>query len=411
MKNALMAAVVLVVVVACPPATVLGQETAGETWVSLSGSGLFSLPDTATLAPKHLNLDLAVDNQDRDPMRLDVVDLSTAWTLGLGRRAETYGHVVLSRAVSISPRQSFFPPPVDVVVPEGSAVPSRPYYPLYAPFPYVGRSGSSQIGRFVPGDAVFGGKFRLLAPAGARPGLALNGEIKLPMTKSLSSLQSGSGTGGTDETLRVTAEWRTRRDALVTSVGFTHVGQPPLGDRLIVFRPGGEGRTTDLPLDLANRVGLGLGVRHVLDPRAALVAEVTKTLAVGARTPAFEAAGPLDLTAGAQLRWGRFHLTMAFRYHANSVPALGTEPSPFGGLADMTAVSEPALRSYLEAIGAASALPQLRTRSEIAVAYPVDGPPLPAGAAILPPMYTVRSHGRTAYLFVWGWSFGTARKR
>src|SRR5262245_29700229 len=194
-----------------PPA--VGAAAAGSgtdampAWVSLAGSGLFAVPDTATLEPKRFNLDGSVDNQDRDPFRLDLVDLAVAWTYGIGRRAETYGHAVLSRAVSVSPRQDLFPPPVDVIVPDGVPMPARPYYGLYAPFPYVGRTGTSQIHEFVPGDLVIGGKVRVLDAEGARPALAVSGELKIPLTKSRENLESGAGTAAWDETVRVTAEW------------------------------------------------------------------------------------------------------------------------------------------------------------------------------------------------------------
>jgi hypothetical protein len=377
-------------------------------WVSLSGSGLFALPDTATLAPKRFNLDGSADNQDRDPFRLDLVDLGVAWTYGIGRRAETYGHAVLSRAVSVSPRQDLVPPPVDVVVPAGVPMPARPYYGLYAPFPYVGRKGTSQINEFVPGDLVVGGKVRLLDADGARPALAVSGELKVPLTKSRENLESGAGTAAWDETVRVTAEWRTRRQSFVGSVGFTHVGQPPFGDRQIVFRPGDGGDVTDLPLELSDRLLLGVGVRHVLARSAALVAELTKTAAVGPRTAAFEEPGPLDVAVGAQLRWGRFHFTLALRHHLNSVPENGTRPSPFGGFADMTGVSRSDLQAYLQAIGAGGIAGDVRD-GQIALALPPGAPPLPAGAQILPPAYTVTAHGGIAYLFVWGWSFGGRR--
>jgi hypothetical protein len=394
-----------------PSPAVAGTPAAGSTvdampaWVSLSGSGLFAVPDTATLEPKRFNLDGTVDNQDRDPFRLDLVDVAVAWTYGIGRRAETYGHAVLSRAVSVSPRQDLFPPPVDVIVPEGVPMPARPYYPLYAPFPYVGRKGTSQINEFVPGDLVIGGKLRVLEAEGARPALAVSGELKVPLTKSRSNLESGAGTGAWDETLRVTAEWRTRRQSFVGSVGFTHVGQPAYGDRQIVFRSGDGGDLADLPLELSDRVLLGVGVRHVLARSAALVAELTKTAAVGARTAAFEEAGPLDVAVGAQLRKGRFHFTLALRHHLNSVPEHGTRPSPFGGFADMTNVSRSDLQAYLQSIGAGGVAGDVRD-GQIALALPPGAPPLPAGAQILPPAYTVTAHGGIAYLFVWGWTFG-----
>jgi hypothetical protein len=396
-----------------PGAAVPAQREAAPaatapTWVSTSGSGLLSLPDVATLAKKHLDLGISFDNQDRDPLRLDVVDYSITWDYGLASNAETYGHVVVSRAVIVAERPTMFPPPVDVIVPSGALTPARPYYLLYAPFPYVNRTGSSQFSRFVPGDAVFGGKLRFAKPSGWRPGLAASLELKLPMTRELAKLQSGAGTGGFDQTFRLTAEWRSRRQSLVASAAVTHVGKPPFGDCVIVATP--EGATpTAMPILLASRLQLGLGFRHVLKPSVALVAELTKVAPFGEHSVAFEAPGPLDLSAGAQLRWRGLHLTLGVRYHANSIASFGTHPNPFGGMTDLTGVEPGARDAYLTAIGAGPSIPYIRDRSQIAVFTPANGPPLPEGALVLPPIYTVRSHDRIASLLVLGWSFGRKR--
>ncbi len=384
--------------------------TTEQTWVSSSGSGLLSLPDTSTLAKKHLDLSVISDNQDRDPLRLDVVDYSVAWNYGIRSGVETYGHVVVSRAVIVASRPSLFPPPVDIILPQGTPVPRRPYYLLYAPFPYVNRTGSSQFSKLVPGDAVLGGKVRLLRQKEKRPALAASFEMKLPMTQALSSLQSGAGTGGVDLTTRLTAERRTRRRSLVASAAFTYVGRPAFGDQLIRLQSGGQEQRTEMPLRLASRLNLGLGFREVLKPSVALVAELTKAVAVGGRTVAYEAAGPLDLTAGGQLRWHRLYLTLGLRYHVNSVPGFETYPSPLAGMADLTSVAPQDRDAYLSAIGAGAAVPYIRDRAQIAVVIPAGGPLLPKGARILPSDFTVRSHDRIATLLVCGWSFGRARK-
>jgi hypothetical protein len=379
--------------------------TSEESWVSASGSGFLSLPDATTLAKKHLDVGISFDNQDRDPLRLDVVDYAITWNYGVRSDVETYGHIVVSRAVIVADRPSLFPPPVDIIVPEGTPVPRPPYYPLYAPLPYVNRTGGSQLSRFVPGDAVFGGKVRLLKQQEWRPGLAASLELKLPMTRKLASLQSGAGTGGFDETLRLTAEWRRPRQSFVASVGLTLVGQPPFGDRVIVFPPKGDANRTEMPVHLTSRVLLGLGFRHVLRQSVALVAEITKVGALGG-TDAFEASGPLDIAAGGQFRWHRLHLTLGVRYHANSVPPFRTDPSPFGGMLDLTSVAQGARNAYLTAIGAGAAVPYVRDRSQIAAFVPADGPQIPEGARFLPSVYSVRSHDRIASMLVLGWSFG-----
>ena len=380
-------------------------------WVSLSGSGLITLPGTSTLERGRFNAGFTVDNQDRDPLKLDVVDLSLAWVAGLRPGLETYGHAVVSRAVAASPRTALFPSPIDVLVPRGLPVPQRPYYPQYTPIPYVNRTGRSQVGQFLPGDAVLGLKKTLREPAGRVPGLAASAEIKIPLAWGLADLQAGAGTGAIDERARITAQWGGGSRSVVASVAYTHRGTPSWGDRVIVFDPSGSVDVKDLPMRLPNEIGFGLGFRQIVTSRVALVAEVVKAAEVGGRTRAIRGPGPLDIAAGAQVRWRRIAVTGGLRYHANSVPRMTRYASPLGGLADLSQVGDADLMAYLTAIGASGAVPFLRHRGQSALQIPDGGPPLPDGARILPADLFVRAHDQVGYMLVWGWTFGSVKGR
>jgi hypothetical protein len=87
-----------------------------EAWASLTGTGLLSLPDTRTLGAGRFSLGTTLDNHDRDPTRLDALDLSVAWTYGIKSRLETYGHAVVSRAVAVADRPTLLPPPVELML-------------------------------------------------------------------------------------------------------------------------------------------------------------------------------------------------------------------------------------------------------------------------------------------------------
>ena len=380
-------------------------------WISLSGSGLITLPGTSTLERGRFNAGFTVDNQDRDPLKLDVVDVSLAWVAGLRPGLETYGHAVVSRAVAVSPRSTLFPSPIDIVVPRGRPVPQRPYYPQYTPIPYVNRTGRSQVGQFLPGDAVLGLKRTLRAPGGRVPGLAASAEIKLPLAWGLADLQGGAGTGAVDERARMTAQWGGGSRSVVASVAYTHRGTPSWGDRVIVFDPAGSVDVQDLPMRLPDEMGFGLGLREAVTPRVALVAEVTKAAEVGGRTHAFREPGPLDVVAGAQVRWRGAAITGGLRYHANSVPRMTRYASPLGGLADLSQVGDADLMPYLSAIGASGAVPFLRHRGQSALQIPDGGPPLPDGARILPADLTIRAHDQVGYMLVCGWTFGSVKRR
>jgi hypothetical protein len=374
-------------------------------WPSLTGSGLISLPDTSTLPRGRVDVSFGVDNRDRDPLKMDVVDLDAVLTVGVAPRLEAYGHVVMARAVTVSPRGALFPSPIDLIVPEGPPVPQRPYYPIYSAIPYVSRRGTSQVGQFNLGEAAIGLKHTLWTPRGARPGVALSGEVKFPLTRSLSDLQSGSGTGGIDERVRVTSEWGGRRRSFVASASYTHVGTGAWGDRLIVYRPSREATATDQPLVLPGNLGFGVGFREVLAPRIALVFETTKLVEVGGRTPAFRVPGPLDVTVGAQLRWRSIGLMACLRYHANSVSESDYD-WPLAGFADLGNVSGEDLVAYLQSIGASSVLAHLRRGSQTALALPDGAPPLPPEGRVLPRGFTVAPHGNKAYVFLLTWTLG-----
>ena len=137
---------------------------------------------------------------------------------------------------------------------------------------------------------VLGLKLRLAEAAAGRPALAVGGEVKLPLSRDVADLQSGAGTGGVDATARLTAQWRPGRYDVLASAAYTRTGGPPLGDRLIVAGAGADPGVEDLPLVLADRVDLGVGVRRALGRRMAAVVEITTALDVGARTATVDAA-------------------------------------------------------------------------------------------------------------------------
>jgi hypothetical protein len=379
---------------------------AGAEWASLAGSGLLTLPDTATLPAGRPRLVVFLDNRDRDPIQLDQIDFSLGLSLGVSASAEAYGQLVLSRAVAIGDRLALFPPPLDLLLPEGVRPPPRPYSPLHAPIPYVNRLGSGQLRRFVPGDAVLGAKLRFRGAGGAWPALAASAELKLPLAKDVAKLQSGAGTGGLDVLGRLTAEWHASPWQLVAAASFQRVGAPRLGDRLITYRASGEVAVADQPLRLPDRIEAGLGARRALKPSLALVAELVKAAEVGDRTPVMPAPGPLDALVGAQLRRGRAQLTLAARYHLNSIDP-GSASWSLGGLADVSRVSDADLEAYLQSIGAGAAFPYFRERSQRALVYPPGGPPLPPGTLLLPAEYALKPHGRLGFMILFAWTLGT----
>lgn len=381
------------------PASLAAQEA----WPSLAGSGLLTLPDANTLPRGHFLAGFTVDNRDRDPLGLDLLDASFAVSAGLGSRVEAYGQAVVSRVVAVPELPPMPPPPLDLIVAPGAVAPPRPHYALYAPTPYVNKRGTARLDDWVPGDVTVGLKVRLAEGVGLRPALALAGELKVPLTKSESDLLSGSGTGGVDGALRAIAQWG--RDPLLTaSVRYTRVGEPARGDRHIAIDPEGRASAVDVPLDLPDRLELGIGARRSIRSGLAVVLEASAALAVGKKTPTVDETWPLDVLGGLQARLGSARLTAGLRYHGHALPSGDRRVSPVGGMIDLTAVPDADLVSYLESVGAGASAALLRSRSQRILAVRNAGP-LPAEARILPAEYAIRSEHQLGFVLLVAWVF------
>ena len=389
----------LLLAVLAAPASVAGQDA----WPSLAGSGLLTLPDASTLPRGSVLAGFSVDNRDRDPLGLDLLDASITVTAGLGARVEAYGLGVVSRVVSVPELPPMPPPPLDLIVGPGATAPPRPHYALYAPTPYVNKRGTARLDAWVPGDVTVGVKARLADGEGFRPALALAGELKVPLTTSETDLMSGSGTGGVDGALRAIAQWG-RDPLLAASVRYTRVGAPARGDRRITVDAQGRAAAVDAPLDLPDRLEAGLGARRSLRPGLAVVLEASAAFDVGGGTPTVDESWPLDLLAGLQARWGGARFTAGLRYHGHALPSGERRVSPVGGMIDLTAVPDADLVSYLESVGAGASAPLLRSRSQRILAVRNAGQ-LPPDARVLPAEYGIRSEHQLGFVLVAAWVF------
>jgi hypothetical protein len=371
--------------------------------LSLAGSGLLTLPDTSTLPRGSVRAGFAVDNRDRDPLGLDLLDASIAVTAGLGGRVEAYAQGVVSRVVSVPELPPMPPPPLDLIAAPGASAPPRPHYALYAPTPYVNKRGTARFDDFVPGDVSGGLKARIKDGQGWSPSLAVAGELKVPLTRSETDLLSGSGTGGVDAALRMIAQWG-RDPTLAASVRYTRVGAPARDDQDISIDAQGRASAVTRPLDLPDRLEVGIGGRRGLREGLAAVLEASAAWGVGGSTPTVDEAWPLDVLAGLQTRRGGARLTLGLRYHGHALPSGQRRVSPVGGLIDLTAVSDTDLVPYLESVGAAAAVPLLQSRSQRVLAVREVGV-LPAGARGLPGEYGVRSEHQVGFVVALAWVF------
>lgn len=387
------------------PATPQEAVQATDTWPALLGSGLLTLQDISTLPRGRFTLALTVDNRDRDPLGLDLVDGSVAMNVGVTSWLELYGRHIFSRSVAIPDTPVLPPPPLDAILPPGTSLPRRPFYSLYSPVPYVDDSGPIRFGSDIPGEALLGAKARALSPRGNwRPGLAGSFEIQLPLNKTLKYLRAGSGTGGVDVRFGAVAEWRRPRWTFVVAPGFTVVGAPAFPDRRIEWR-NGIAVATDEPLILPHRLDLGFGARRVINESLAAVAEATTVFETGHRTRSLDRTHPFDLLAGLQYRWKSLRLTAALRHHGNALRSMKVRPAPLAGFVDVTHVKIEELTGYLGQMGLADAAPLLRPGTS-RLLVPTPGlPPLPAGARVIPDSYRIRSEHQLGFVLLCGLRF------
>jgi hypothetical protein len=373
---------------------------------SVLGTGLLTLQDTRTLPRGRFTVAAMLHNRDRDPLGIDVFDYSVAGAVGLTPRLEAYGSAVFSRVVVVPDFSQTWPalppPPLDLVLPQTMPVPQRPYYAIVPPFPYANGRGDQRFTDLVPGDLVLGVKARLRDGDERRSGFAASGEIKVPLTRRMGALQSGSGTGGIDLSVRGIAERRFAGMDVVTSAAVTYVGGAPHPDRILVANPDGSA-VVEEPLRLPSRIEIGAGLRRALSPRVAVVGEAVATMEIyGAKT--LDRVSPLDLLGGVQARYGRMLLTTGLLYAAGSPPSGGQRSSPLAGFVDLSRASDADARGYLQQGGVGGAATHLRPGAQV-VTPRVPGVALPEGARVIPDRYTIVSEHQIGFVFVLGWAF------
>ncbi len=395
--------VVLVAMLLAGPAGSPPPETPLP-WGALLGGGLFTVQDTSMLPRGRFLAGVTIDNRDRDPLGLDVVDGAIAWDYGVTPRIEAYGRFIFNRSVAVPDTPVLPPPPLDEILAPGMSPPRRPYYSVYPPIPYVDDTGAEHFGAGTPGDGLVGGKVRILEQSGWRPSVAAQLELQFPIARNLRDLQHGAGTGGFDVRVNGIGQWTRGRWSYVASGAFTRVGTPPYPDRRIEWQ-GDAVTSTDEPLLLPHRIDIGVGARRVLRHDLAAVGEITTVFDVGRRTKIVDRARPVDVLAGLQFRKKRFRVTAALRDHMHALQSMKIQPSPLAGLVDVTAVNGVDLLQYLTRVGMRDAMPLLRLGTHRLLVPAPDGPPLPPGSRVIPPTYRIRSEHQMGFLVLWGMTF------
>jgi len=362
------------------PASSLAEEPA-----SLAGS-MLTVEEASVLSPGVFELGLLVDNYDRDPLGIDVVDGGVAWRVGVARPLELQFGYQLTRSVSSPGSHPVPPPPLDIVVLDGS-LPSDPYRAMYWPMPYLAHH-TARVDDMVSGEYTFGAKVRLFGPRGLRPAVAATAQLTVPSSTAAYELSKGSGSGSLDVGFHVATSWRHERLRVSGNLGVGLTGDLRRSDRLLVV--GDESTPLERTIRRPQFLYSGLGVGFRVWGGLWAVAEVSGWSPFGDHTPMQNEAGASDALGGLQLRVRNLTLSAGIRWHLFPPRDGMTLPTgPLAGAADLSRVSEAERTRLLASIGADSQRPG----ANLVVLGLSEDTPLPEGASTVAREYATSTRG------------------
>jgi len=360
-------------------------SSAAEEAASLDGS-MLTVQEAGVLSPGVFELGLLVDNYDRDPLGIDVVDGGVAWRVGVVRPLELHFGYQLTRSVSSPGSHPVPSPPLDIVVLDGG-LPADPYRAMYWPMPYLAHH-TARVDDMVSGEYTLGAKVRLFGQRGLRPAVAATSQLTLPSSTAAYELSKGSGSGGLDAGFHVAASWRHQRLRVSANLGVSLTGDLRRGDSFIVV--GREGSALEHTIRRPRFLHSGLGVGFRVWGGLWALAEVSGWSPFGDHTPMQNESGASDALAGLQLRVSNLTLGVGIRWHLNA-PRDGVTLStgPLAGAADLTQVSEAERTRFLASIGADSQRPEANV---VVLGLPADAA-LPDGARLVARDYQTSTRG------------------
>jgi hypothetical protein len=360
----------------------------------LDGTGrtLLSTREAGVLPLGRFEVGFLLDNYDRDPLGLDIVDGSVSLRLGVGRGVELGLTHQVTRSVSSPGAHPVPPPPLDIVAVDGK-LPRDPYRAMYWPMPYLSHHGA-RVDDMVPGEYTLGIRRSVLRQLGLRPALTVAAQLTLPGTTRRYPLSKGSGSGTLDVGFKSAVSWRYRSARLSANLGLTVNNDVDVGDRLV----DGEAvsslceRTIRRPEFLHAGVGLRLAVRKDLSA----VAEVSGWSPVGGHTPMQSESGASDLLVGVLLDAKRTTVALGLRWHLGA-PADGRSlpVGPLAGAVDLSRVPAAERARFLDSFGAAAPRPDANV---VVTGLPL-GAELPDGAVYLPSVYQTHTQGNVGMIF------------
>lgn len=353
-------------------------------------SALLSVQEAGVLKAGLFEVAFSLDNYDRDPLGIDVVDGVVTCRLGIAGGLELRLGYEITRSVSTPGAHPVPPPPLDIVV-AGGEPPSGPYRAMYWPMPFLSHK-PARVDDMVPGEYSFGLKGRLFRQRGLRPALALGAQLTAPGNTATYDLSKGSGSGAVDVGLLTAASWRYRRLRLSTNLGVTLNGAVDPGDRTVVVA---THTARDSSIRRPDFLNAGLGFRLRLSRGLSAIGELSGWAPFGGHTRMQNESGATDALVGLQLNVRSLTLRLGLRQHLRpQEDGLALSTGPLAGAVDLSGLSEPARVAVLTSMGAEGFRPGANS---VVLGWPTDTP-LPDGARRIPDRYLTTTTGNTGFV-------------
>jgi hypothetical protein len=360
---------------------------------------MLSVREAGVLPPGTFEASGWLDNYDRDPLGLDIVDGTVGLRLGVVTRLEVYFGYQITRSVSSPGSHPVPSPPLDVVALTGGA-PAHPYRAMYWPMPYLSHHGA-RVGDMVSGEYTVGARTRLFEQRGARPAFSVSAQLTGPGTTARYDLSKGSGSGGVDFGLHAAASWRHQRLRVAANLGTTVTSGLDPSDRFILV---GDGHAVqEAPIVRPNFVHAGLGARFRAWRRVWAVAEWSGWGPFGDRTPMQSESGASDLLAGVLVPAGNATFALGVRWHLRAqAHGLVLSTGPLAGALDLSNVDADARAAFLDSFGVTE---QRHGANLVVTGFPA-GVSLPDGARYIDETYETATQGNIGLAFRLSFRFG-----
>jgi hypothetical protein len=351
-----------------------------------AGERMLTVQEAGILEPGEFDVAFHLDNYDRDPLGIDVVDGSFSFRVGVVPHLELYLGYQISRSVSSPGYHPVPSPPLDIVV-LGGPVPGDPYRAMYWPMPYLGHF-TARVDEMVPGEYTFGARTDLFSQRGLRPAVSLGAHLTGPGTNARFDLAKGSGTGGVDAGVQAAASWRHGRLRAAVNLGLLLSHSLDPSDQIIVAGAplvGGE-----VPIQRPNLLQAGLGLRLRVWSGVSVVTELAGWGPVGGRTPMQGESGASDLLGGLLIDVGRASVALGLRWHLRpQADGVTLATGPLAGALDLSEVPHPERAALLETFGVSG----LRHDANLVVTGSAPGSIWPEGVRAVAPSYETSTRG------------------